>query len=146
MSAKLTNKTLARLLTLGIGTTLKVAIYNGGTISADANFVADVDGTEIATTTGYTNGFAGRLSLANVTITEDDALDRALIDCDDLVVASLGVPAGVACTKAVVYIPITNDAASVVVGQYDLNGGSTVTLDGSAVTISIHANGLAVLS
>lgn len=109
--------------------------------------VSTIAGSEVATTTGYTSGFGNRLTPANVTATaQDDTNDRAGLDCDDVVVASLGVPAGVNASHAVFIREITNDAGSKAYACIELNAGSNIVLNGGSFTLTINARGFAELA
>lgn len=51
------------------------------TPDADHSLYSDVSGSELATANGYTQKTK---ALANVTVADDDANDRANVDCDDI--------------------------------------------------------------
>ena len=52
MAQNFHNNILKRMLEVGIGTDIKAALYDGGTLNKDHNFMSDLDGTEVSTT-GY---------------------------------------------------------------------------------------------
>jgi hypothetical protein len=85
--------------------------------------------------TGYARG-----QIANLGITEDAGNDRAEIDGDDQVFASLGVGA-LQCTGAIVYKHVTNDADSVPIAFFD-TGGFPFDGTGSNVTIQWNNQGI----
>lgn len=128
------------------GTTMKAALYNGGTLNPDHDFMSSIDGTEV-NTTGYAPGFSGsgRVTAGSVAYAQDNTNNRATLDCADLSFPGIGIPAGVAASKLVVYIPGTSDADSVVVAQYELNPGSTIALVGTTLTVTIDSVGLVKL-
>lgn len=87
MASVWSNKGKARLALAGVsGKTFKLLIVNatGAAIAAgtmaDYNTVSQVTANEISNISG--TGYA-RKTLANVTVIEDDANDRAYIDADD---------------------------------------------------------------
>jgi hypothetical protein len=106
--------------------------------------VTTIAGSEIATTTGYTSGFGNRLTPTGLAATaQDDTNDRAGIDADDLVVAAIGVAAGVNASHAVYIREISNDAGSKAYACIELNGGSNLILNGGSLTVTLNARGFA---
>ena len=128
---------------------VQAAASSGWKIMLVASYTPDKDHTvstiaasEIASTTGYTAGFGNRLTPGSVAATaQDDTNDRAGIDCADVVVANLGVPAGVNASHAVFIREITNDAGSKAYAVIELNGGSNLVLNGGSFTLTINARG-----
>jgi len=81
MASIVANRFLYNVLNSISGHTIKAAILdNGYTPDKDDNVFSDVSVNEVSGT-GYT---AGGATLANISIAQDDANDKAWIDCDNL--------------------------------------------------------------
>lgn len=85
------------------------------------------------------SGYA-RQALANETISEDAANDRAEVDADDAVFASLGAGTRQA-QAAIVFKHVTNDTDSVPIAFID-SGGFPFDGTGSNLTIQWNAEGI----
>lgn len=108
-------------------------VTSGYTFNADHNFVSDLTpGSNELSGTGY-----ARKTLASKATTQDDTNDRAEGDCDDI--AYTAINAGTAAA-AILFVQVTNDADSYLVGKYDTGGFPLVTNGGDA-TIAINAEG-----
>jgi hypothetical protein len=101
---------------------------------------------DVNTISGFTTldeydhvGYA-RVAIANLQINEDAANDRAEVDGDNTVFASLGVGTR-QCQAAIVYKHVTNDADSVPIAFYD-TGGFPFDGTGSNVTIQWNTQGI----
>ncbi len=104
--------------------------------------VSTIAASEISTTTGYTSGFGNRIAIGSVAATsQDNTNDRAGVDAADLVVANIGVPAGVNASHLVAIREITNDAGSKVYAVIELNSGSNRSLNGGSLTVTLDARG-----
>lgn len=79
------------------GVDVRAVVLRAVLVDADADAAANADLNTLADVVGDEIGAAGRKTLANVTITEDDAGDRAILDADDLVwaAANFGTIGGV---------------------------------------------------
>lgn len=90
----------------------------------DTDFVSAINGDEL-NGTGYTPGFAGsgRKTLANQTVTRRDGEDRAVASADPL--SWTGLDAGTAAF-AVLYLPGTSDADSLIVASIDIPNTATI--------------------
>lgn len=111
---------------------------------ADDEFVSEVlvGATEV-TSTGYTSGFegAGRLTLASLVITVDEANDRAEIDCDDITWSSISQDSSEQWVAFLIAKELTSDAASPVIAHLEPSG-VPLTPNGSDIKITIDAEGL----
>ena len=88
----------------------------------------------------YDGANYARGTIANLAIAEDTANDRAEIDGDNQVFASLG--AGTRqCQAAVIFKFVTNDSDSVPIAYYD-TGGFPFDGTGSNVTVQWNAQGI----
>jgi len=82
MASIISNRFLYSALNAIAGHTIKAAILaNTYTPDKDHNTFADVSAHEVS----GTNYTAGGQALSNLAATEDDANDKAVLDCDDLV-------------------------------------------------------------
>jgi hypothetical protein len=118
--------------------TIKVLLVSSAyAFDADHNFASQL--TEIAGVSGYTEGFggAGRKTLANKSVTEDDGNDRAYLDADDVAFGAL--QAGDTIGGAVLVKEATSDADSQIIAFLDLTNTAT---NGAAFTIVWSANGI----
>lgn len=88
---------------------------------------------------GYAPGFAGagRKTLGTKTVTNDDTLNRSIMDAADPTAWTLA--AGGTIVGAVIYFHITSDAASTPL--FFLDTGSIPT-NGSTLTLQFHADGI----
>lgn len=114
--------------------TIKVALFESAytpDIDADS-FFDDISANE-SSGTGYT---AGGTTLANVTVTKDNANDRAIIDADDISFTSLTVD----YQYAVFYKDTGTPGTSVLIAYAD--NGSSVSLSGDDLTIQLDSVGL----
>lgn len=117
----------------------------------DTEFVADWlgvgDAVEV-TSTGYTGGFGGadRLSLASKAVAVDQANNRAEFDCADLVWTSISQAAAETWVGFGFASEITSDALSPMLWQIDTATGLPLTPNGSDITLTIDAEGLAQIT
>lgn len=137
--ANVYNRSKKRFLDTILTATTKIMLMDSSYVfNADHNVVADLVSDE-ASGTGYTGGFAGsgRKTLANRTVTQDDAGDRAVFDADDVVYTSIsvGVVSGV-----VLWRVASTDADSEVIGF--LAGGFPKTTNGGDLNIQWSTLGL----
>ncbi len=119
--------------------TIKVMLVTSSyTFDADHNFVSEVSANEPAVS-GYTGGFAGagRKTLANKSVTEDDTSDLAFFDADDLTWSALAT--GATIGGAILIKEVTNDAASHLLIFMDLADTPT---NGGDITIAWNASGI----
>lgn len=109
-------------------------VTSGYTFNADHDFIADLTpGSNELSGTGY-----ARKTLAGKATTTDDTNDRAEGDCDDI--AYTAINAGTAAMM-ILYVQVTNDADSYLVGKFDTGGFPLITNGGDA-TVQINAEGL----
>ena len=117
----------------------------------DTEFVADWlgvgDAVEVSST-GYTGGFEGadRLSLASKTLAVDQGNNRAEFDCADLVWSAISQAAAEQWVGFGFCKELTSDAASPMIAQIDTASGLPLTPNGSDITLTIDAEGLAQIT
>lgn len=117
----------------------------------DTEFVGDWlgvgDAVEV-TSTGYTGGFAGagRLSLASKALAVDQANNRSEFDCADLVWSAISQAASETWSGFGFAKELTNDASSPMLWQIDTATGLPLTPNGSDITLTIDAQGLAQIT
>lgn len=117
----------------------------------DTVFVSDWlgvgDAVEV-TSTGYTGGFQGadRLSLASKAIVVDQANDRAEFDCANLVWTAISQAASETWVGFGFAKELTSDAASPMLWQIDTATGLPLTPNGSDITLTIDAEGIAQIT
>lgn len=126
-------KLMAARDTTSIATaTLKALLVKSGySFDATDNFVNDLDSTTNVMD-GFQAAYAGsfRVTLTNVTVTEDDSGGFAYVDADDVTFST--VTAGSVVGGAVVYVAsASGDTTAEVIAFYDLtntttNGGDIV--------------------
>lgn len=132
----------AKLAALGAALTgWKVMLVAGYTPDKD-HTVSTIAASEIASTTGYTAGYGNRLAITITTPGVDNTNDCAILDATDLVVANLGVPAGVNASHAVLIREVTDDAGSEAWSALELNAGSNRSLAGGQYTFQFGTFGL----
>jgi len=137
--ANVANRFKKRALDTILTATTKIMLMDASYVfDADHDVVADVVADEVAGT-GYTGGFsgAGRKTLANRTVTQDDTGDRAVFDADDVVYSGInvGVVSGVWLWRVV-----TSDADSELLAF--LSGGFPKTTNGGDLNIQWSTLGL----
>lgn len=104
---------------------------NVATSTPDINFITDMEAhADFAELTGAA-GYA-RVALGTKTVTEDDSIDAAKIDAADVSFGALA--AGGTIVGAFIYVNVTNDTDSPVVGIYDLTSTPT---NGGTVTVNV---------
>ena len=119
--------------------TIKVALVNATyTALTDAQkqaqqFYSDIGANEV---TG-TNWPAGGVTLANVTITPDEATGKCTIDADDVTVASATIAGA---TGAVLYKDTGTGTTSPIIGYADF--GKTLNATDGPLTLAWAANGI----
>lgn len=97
----------------------------------DINFVADMEAhADFAELTGVAS--YARQALAGLSVTEDDANNSANVDSNDVAFGAL--EAGGTIVGAFLYLHVTNDSDSPVLGIYDLTSTPT---NGGTVTVNI---------
>lgn len=117
--------------------TIKCALVEAGytpNIDSHSNF-SDI--TNESSGTGYT---AGGSTIANITVTKDNANDRAVIDGDDVAFTGLSVN-----YRYVVFYKDTGTAStSTLIGYSD--NGSSVSLSGDDLTVEFNATGIILVN
>ncbi len=122
------------------GDVIKISLHTSYTLNIDTHQVwADVSGTEYSAGSGYT---AGGETLANQTVTQDDANDRMLWDGDDVVWTSLGPLTPNIPDYAI--IRNTTQAGEPLIGFVEL--GVSSTINGTDYTIQFSSSPSALLS
>ncbi len=121
------------------GYTLDDEFVAGGGEGLDRAGVTEV------TSTGYTGGFEGadRLSLASKTLTVDQANDRAEFDCADLTWSAIALAGSETWLAYTILKELTSDALSPTLWHIDTATGIPLTPNGSDITMTIDAQGLA---
>ncbi len=114
-------------------------------VAAGAGEGLDRAGTIEVTSTGYTGGFGGadRLSLASKALTVDEPNDRAEFDCADLVWSAISQAAAETWVGFLFAAEITSDALSPLLWGISSATGLPLTPNGSDITLTIDAQGLA---
>lgn len=107
---------------------------------ADVATVLARAGTTEATHTGY-----ARKNLANDTVTQDDANDRAEYDADNITFSTVANDGGGTLKGMLLYKFVTNDAGSTPIFFSD-TGGFPITPTGGDVTFAWDAEGILQLS
>lgn len=101
-------------------------------------FVADLVADELASA-GY-----ARATISTPVRNVNTSLNRIEYQCDSPL--SFGTPAiGGTYRWGILYKFVTNDAASPLVGAYDIGNGSGISTDGAALSIPVLAAGLAFI-
>lgn len=123
--------------------TIKVALIGSGyTPDADHDDMADVNAEEVSDDPGsYQPGFSGsgRKTLANKSIGQDDANDKAFFDNTvDLVWSNLD---NVTVRWAVIYKHDTGDASSILIACLD-SADFPKTANGADFTLQFNTNGI----
>ena len=118
------------------GNTIKVALLSGYTRNIDAhgNF-SDVSANQVSGA-GYT---AGGITLANKTLTQDNANDRAVFDADNVTWTALNVGTP---SHAVMYRDTGAAATSTIFATWELGRAS----NGGDYTLAWDAVGIATLT
>ena len=119
------------------GDTIKMMLVDTNyAFNADHSTVDEVSGDEVSGT-GYTGGFggAGRKTLANTAVAQDDANDRAEFTADPVTWTGLDVGD---VRAAVLIKEITNDAGSQLIAFLDLSDASS---NGGDFTVTANAEG-----
>jgi hypothetical protein len=121
--------------------TLKVMMTAGYTPNPDHVYVtaSGAAAAEIAVT-GYVGGYggAGRKTLASVTVTQNDTIDKVVLDAADVTWASLAV--GATPTRALIIIEQGgSDATAILLGAVDIGSSATA---GAPFTIQWHTDGV----
>ncbi len=145
MPENIHNLTLKQMLALGIGTTIHFSLLNGYTDDPDHDFMSSLSAFEIATTTGYTQGYAAGVAgrtLDGVVFAQDNPNNWATMDATDEVIANIGVPAGVAIGHLALWLPGTSYADARVIRAYP----AAQTLNGGNLTLQFNAVGLVKLT
>ena len=108
----------------------------------------DRAGVTEVTSTGYTGGFEGadRLSLASRDLTVDQVNDRAEFDCDDLTWTSIARAAAESWVAFTILKELTSDALSPTLWHIDTATGLPLIPNGSDITMTIDAEGLAQIT
>ena len=123
-------------------TSAKLKLWTSGTANSDAQYMSDVDGSELGTT-GYTAGFAGTaLALTGVSATYNATTNKIELTGTAGTLSAIGMPAGVEITLARIYIPGTSYADSKVVATL----ACAKTLYGSDFTITLDAVGIGTIA
>lgn len=116
--------------------TLQMTLHTAYTPDIDAHQVwADVSGTEYGTGDGYT---AGGKALTTVAVSQDDANDRAEVDCDDILWTSLGPLSPATPSDCIMWNNTPSSPADPLMIYWEL--GTTAT-NGGNYTLQIGANG-----
>lgn len=116
---------------------LRVLLVDSGyTFDPTHEFVDDVVAEELSGT-GY-----ARKTLAGKTNSTDNVNNRAESDCTDIDYTAIN--AGTAA-MAILFVQVTDDTDSYLVGKYDTGGFPLVT-NGSDATIQINAEGYAQIT
>lgn len=110
--------------------------------------ILDRAGVTEVTSTGYVGGFEGadRLSLASKALTVDQANNRAEFDCADLTWSSISRAAAESWVAFLILKELTNDAASPALWFIDTASGLPLIPNGSDITMTIDAQGLAQIT
>ena len=109
-------------------------VKSGYVYNPDHQFVSDLTpGSNELSGTGYS-----RKTLTGKATSQDNTNDRAELDCDD--VTFTGINAGTAIA-AVVFVQVTNDSDSWLVGYYD-EGGFPFATNGGNLTLQVNSEGL----
>jgi hypothetical protein len=119
-------------LNLGTADLRLLLVGTGYTFDPDHAFVAAVVANELSGT-GYT-----RVTLAGKATAQDDTNNRAEMDCNDVEYAAIN--AGTA-KAALVFVQVTNDSDSFLVGYFD-EGGFPFVTNGGPLTLQVNAEGL----
>jgi hypothetical protein len=125
-----------KVMLLGTAT---VYTYNPDNNFVDAAGANDPIDAELTGVSGYTGGFggAGRKTLASKTVTQDDTNNRNLFDAADVLWTALG--AGGTIDQAEAIVEITNDAASILLANFDVTNTAT---NGSDISLQWNSAGL----
>lgn len=124
--------------------TLKIMLLKSSlTPDRDDNFISDISADE-CDAGGYVGGFggAGRKTLANKTVTEDDTNDRTTYDADNP--SAWTLDAGNTLRYCAIVQEVTTDADSPVLAVLDF--GSNVLTNGGNITVEFDAAGVIYLS
>ncbi len=109
-------------------------VTSGYTFNKDHQFVSDLTpGSNELTGTGYV-----RKALTGEATSQDNTNDRAEGDAND--VTWTAIDAGTAAA-AILYVHVTNDADSWLVGKFD-TGGFPIVTNGGDVTLQWNAEGI----
>jgi len=105
-------------------------------------------GTTEVSSTGYTGGFqgAGRLSLASKALAVDLVNNRAEFDCADLVWTAISQAAAETWVGFLFAKELTSDLLSPLMWTLDTLTGLPLTPNGSDITLTIDAEGLAQIT
>jgi hypothetical protein len=117
---------------------IKITLLDAGYTPAKGHDFADdfVSATNELNVTGYTRGFNGTLrkALASKAVNDDGANHRAVFDADDVTWTAIGGATNDTIASAVVLKEITNDAASPLILQLDID--PDVVTNGGDFTIT----------
>ena len=101
------------------------------------DFVGDITTLDECDATNYGSGWGNRSTLDNVAATVDDGNDRADLDADDEAFGALGNGTNFEIEHILLAIKgSSDDTDAKVIGDTDLTG-STLTTNGSTVTVNI---------
>ncbi len=108
----------------------------------------DRAGTTEVSSTGYTGGFegSGRLTLATKALTVDLTGNRAEFDCDDLVWSAISQATSETWVGFLFCKELTSDALSPLLWAVSSATGLPLTPNGSDITLTIDAEGLAQIT
>lgn len=117
-------------------------------VNTAAPFVLGRAGVTEVTSTGYTGGFGGadRLSLTTKSIAVDLPNNRAEFFCDDITWTAISQAAAETWVAFGFAAEITSDALSPMLWFIDTATGLPLTPNGSDITITIDAEGLAQIT
>lgn len=110
--------------------------------------VLDRAGVTEVTSTGYTGGFGGadRLTMVGPGITVDQGNNRAEYDVDDITWTAISQNAAETWVGFLFLSEITSDALSPALFHIDTATGLPLTPNGSDITITVDAEGLAQIT
>lgn len=100
------------------------------------------------TSTGYVGGFEGadRLSLASKVLAVDQTNNRAEFDCADLTWPAISLAGSETWVAYLIAKELTSDALSPALWFIDTATGIPLTPNGSDITMTINAEGLAQIT
>ena len=122
---------------------IKITLHTAYTPNIDTHLLfgtAGVSSTEYGTADGYT---AGGKSLANQTVTQDDAGDRALLDADDITWTALGALTPATPSHAILWNDTQTSPVDPLICYVEL--GTTAT-NGGDYTIAWDTSPSAIIS
>lgn len=99
-----------------------------------------------AGTTELTSSGYSRQTLANKTTTQDDANDRAEMDCDDVTFSLVSPSTSETVVAHLVYLHVTDDTDSIPLWVDDTAAEYPLTPTGANIVLTVNAEGLVQLA